>query len=221
MLIATLGGADDGVKSLTAARTTVPPRIDGQLGEACWQRADVATDFCVIGDAKTQAAHQTVGRIVYDDANLYIGVKCAEPRMDLLRRVTAASDGDFHYHEGETIEIFLDVNHDRRTFLQIMVNTNGSWQTHALDTMQLRHMYIEPAVHLHDDGFSMEVRVPLSILHLQPGSPGTRGLNLCRARMIQGKPGEDLPPKDVYSAWQFPGSSACASGRATPPPKRS
>ena len=206
-LAAHLGAVAAAPRTLTASRAVTPPALDGKLDDPCWQDAAKAADFSAIYEAATPAAQSTVGRVVYDDANLYVGVACDEPGMDVLRRVSRQSAGTFDYSEGETIEIFLDVNHDRKTFFQIMINTNGSWTTHATEAMHLSNVAVAPAVHLGDDGFSIEVRIPFAVLHLQPNEAGTWGFNICRARMILGQPGHDVPPNHVFTAWQNTGGA--------------
>ena len=208
LLLPTLSGVvAAATRTLTAARAAQSPTLDGRLDDPCWQGAPKAAGFSVIYEAGTAAAPQSVGRVVHDDANLYVGVECAEPEMDVLRRAVGRGEGAFDYNEGETVEIFLDVNHDRETFFQIMVNTNGSWTTHATEAMHLSNVVVTPAVHLAGDGFSMEVQVPFAVLHLQPNPDGTWGFNLCRARMILGQPGHEVPPNEVYSAWQNTGGA--------------
>jgi hypothetical protein len=191
-------------KVLRALRVDAPPVVDGRLDEACWRDADTATGFSVIGDAGTAADEQTVGRAVYDNECLYVGVECRESRLDLLREVMAKSPQTFDYEAGETVELFFDVNRDRKTFLQILVNTNGSYQVLAAHEMQLRNVPVEPAVQLGDGAFSIEVKIPLAALHLTPNPEGIWGFNLCRARMLEGRPEVILPSK-VFSAWQNTG----------------
>ena len=193
------------VRTIRAQRVEGRTVLDGRLDEPFWQRADKASDFSVIYSSKTAAVRKTVGRVAYDDDNLFVGVDCLEPRMDLLKRITAKSSGKFDYHEGETVEIFLDVAHNRKEFFQILVNTNGSWVTHTTQAMQLRNVEIYPAVQFREDGFSIEVKIPFAVLHLRPGQNRTWGFNITRARMIEGIPGKDVNPNQVYSVWQNTG----------------
>jgi len=194
-------------KMLVAARADRAPVIDGRLDDACWKRADTARDFTVIFDANVPATYQTTGRAVYDDEYLYIGADCVEPRMDLLRDATDNSDGAFHDFEGETIHIFLDTNRDRTTFFHIQVNTNGSWTMNDLDGDALPDARIEPAIHFHEDRFSVEVKIPLASLNFKPTPNQVIGFNLCRDRSVEGVSGttgqaRDIHPNDVHSAWQ-------------------
>ena len=180
--------------------------IDGRLDEPCWKRAPAATGFVQLRNARTPALHSTTGYVVYDDTSICIGIDCEEPRMDLVREAAARTPGKFEYYAGETIEIFLDVNRDRKTFLQIMLNTNGTMQTWTTDPMQVRNVQVQSAVHFDTDRFSMECRVPFAFLHPRPNPDRTWGLNLCRSRVLEGRPGSDVPIGHVHSTWQNPGS---------------
>jgi len=192
-------------KTLLATRAREPIAIDGRLVEPCWRQAQKATDFGQLR-GRDLARPQTVGRVVFDDGNVYIGVECDEPRMDLVREAAERTKGKFDYDDGETIEVFLDVNRDRKTFLQIMLSTSGAIETHTTDPMQVRNAQIEYAVHFGTDRFSLECRIPFAFLHLQPNPARTWGFNICRSRPIEGQPGSDVPLSQVYSAWQNPGS---------------
>ena len=203
-LVARADGAEP-VRTLRATRAERAPVVDGKLQEPCWQAAEKATGFSVFGRAKTLAAEQTVGRVVYDDENLYVGVDCHEPRMDLVRAAAKLNPGTFVYQQGEVIELFVDTNRDRRTFFHIMANTNGSHRIHTTDEMQLENVPVGTAVCFRDDGFSMEIRVPFAVLHPQPNTRRTWGFNLNRARMILGQPGR-IALQKVYSSWQNTGA---------------
>ena len=192
-------------RTVAALRTAVPPVLDGALSEPCWQEAAKADGFSPLYKAAEPAREQTVGRVVYDDANLYVGIDCLESRMDLVRAARVKSGTAFDYAQGETVEIFLDARRNRRDFLQILVNTNGTWKAHPTEEMQLCTLPIEPRVTLRDNGFSVEVRVPFAALHLGPNPERTWGFNLCRARMIEG--GMEIDPNLVYSAWQNTGGA--------------
>ena len=194
-------------KTLFAARVDDAPVIDGKLDDACWRQADTAKDFTVIFDADTAAAHQTTGRAAYDDEYLYVAVDCDEPRMDLLREATDASDGAFHDYEGEMLHIFVDPDRDRTTFFYMRAHTNGSWTMHGLDGGAMPDAPIETAVHFGDDRFSIEAKIPLALLDVAPAPGRVIGFNLCRDRAVEGVSGttgkaRDVSPNDVHSLWQ-------------------
>ncbi len=192
-------------KSLTATRAGAPITLDGRLDEPCWDRAEKAADFIQLRSTEL-ALQRSTGAVVYDDEYVYFGIHCDEPRMDLVRQHAAQRTERMDYNRGETIELFIDANHDRKTFLQVMLNTDGSMQTYTTDPMQVGNIHIDHAVHLGDDGFSIECRIPFAFLHPEPNPEKTWGLNICRTRAIEGRPGVDLPLGLVYSAWQNPGA---------------
>ena len=60
-------------KELPAVKTDQPPTIDGVLNDACWQDALQAIVFT---DERTEkpAKTQSVGRVVYTDTAIYVGL---------------------------------------------------------------------------------------------------------------------------------------------------
>lgn len=180
--ISAIGNGSD-AKRTQAVGAKVPPVLDGKLDDGCWRNAQWITGFVQIYSGGP-AEHQTRGKIIYDSEYLYIGVDADEPRMDLVKEAAAASEGRFDYGSGETIEIFLRNAGTPDDFLQVLANTNGTLQTCTTREMQLRNLGIENAVHIRDSGFSIEVKIPFSAMHLRTGSGKIWGFNLCRARMI-------------------------------------
>ena len=65
-------------RSLQAIRTGQMPVIDGKLDDACWQQSPPISDFVVL-NSSIFAEYQSEGHICFDDAHLYIAVKCLLP----------------------------------------------------------------------------------------------------------------------------------------------
>jgi len=61
-------------KTLNALRVTEKGKIDGQLNEAFWEKAEIATDFTNWQpEAGTKPEFKTEVKIAYDDDALYMG----------------------------------------------------------------------------------------------------------------------------------------------------
>ena len=72
MLLTAIPGRAAEVK---AARVEQPPKIDGPLSEPAWQSAVPFSDFRMVEpEPNSEPSEKTELRVLYDDANLYIGV---------------------------------------------------------------------------------------------------------------------------------------------------
>ena len=89
-------------------RTTQPPTIDGVLDDACWQHADETDAFSrTLGTDDSPPSVQTHFRIVYDEYNVYIGIRCDEPHPERLKANVTENDtvdgATGTYHGGKYI----------------------------------------------------------------------------------------------------------------------
>ncbi|MDO9542295.1 MAG: hypothetical protein Q7J98_08235 [Kiritimatiellia bacterium] len=199
ILVPCLCGGAIQKRRINAEFTEKAPVIDGKLDENCWAKTAASGGFIKTGTTEL-AQEETEAWILYDDANLYFGFKCKEPEMAKVRDAKARNSAEFKYGEGETVETFLDPGDTDETFLQFLINSNGTGLMLPA-TKDMTHLGGELpwkyAVFLGDDFFSVEIAVPFAVLHLKPGVANTWGVNFCRARMIGGK-----EHSQKYSSWQ-------------------
>lgn len=157
--------------------------IDGKLDDDIWKKLKpmkIGTDKNSGDDIGPGATF----KIAYDDANLYIGVTCAEPLMSEIKDGCVKHDGKV-WNENE-IEIFFDQENSQKNFRQICVNTLGTiadiesiagkgdlkWSSDA-----------KTAVFKEKSKWIMEIRVPFAKLANTPPEPGDIwGFNICRVR---------------------------------------
>ena len=59
----------------------------------------------------------------YDNANLYIAVRCYENNMDKLSAKITEHDG--RVYAEDSFEIFLDTRHDHKTYFHLITNAAG------------------------------------------------------------------------------------------------
>ncbi|MGD9497908.1 MAG: hypothetical protein AB7Y46_16515 [Armatimonadota bacterium] len=96
---------------LTAYRARTAPQIDGDLNDACWQSACVTSPFILATDAALPQ-EQTIARVCFDDARLYLAVEAMEraldPALNMLEMVRAQQTGrDANVFSDDCVEIFL------------------------------------------------------------------------------------------------------------------
>ena len=109
----------------TAARITVPPRIDGRLDDATWQQTTAYGNF-MNNTGHYAATDQAEVRVCYDDRNLYFGMTVFDQNVKLMRTRVDRGKRDLNVYDDDSIEVFLDVNGDRKTYYHVAINANGA-----------------------------------------------------------------------------------------------
>lgn len=169
----------------TALEGTV--ELDGILGEEAWARATAATSFVAQQPTEgASAGEPTEVYVLFDEEALYIGARLFESdpsdiRGQLVRR---DQEGQFDY-----FEVLLDSNLDRRTGFVFQVSARGGQSDILLfdDTSEDRtwDAVWESEVFRDDQGWSVEMRIPLSQLRYEPSAqPQTWGVNFTRRRVV-------------------------------------
>ncbi|MDY0961618.1 carbohydrate binding family 9 domain-containing protein [Massilia sp. CFBP9026] len=162
-------GDRDGLRALRIGAPEAPA-IDGVLDEAAWQRAPLYDDFHKHlprdGEPAPRGLRTTV-QLLVDDGALVFGIRAWDPaperrRGQLARRDKVAADQDF-------IGIWIDPAGHGRSAQFVRINTLGvvSDGIHRADDDESDlgpDFPVETAVKLLPDGYSMEVRWPLSNL---------------------------------------------------------
>ncbi|MFA6930734.1 MAG: sugar-binding protein [Lentisphaeria bacterium] len=108
---------------LKAARTETfdeKLQIDGQLQEAAWQQAAEFSDFLVLGQA-TPAGAKTSFKLLSDQENLYLGIRCLEPDT-----ISAKETGNnTNIWKDDVVEIFFGAVSDDRHLSQFVISAGG------------------------------------------------------------------------------------------------
>lgn len=184
------GPAEAGQKLLCAVRAPVPPRLDGVLDEACWQRAEALDDFlCLI----PPSSGRTTIRCAYDEQHLYVATECFVSQPDALTAGVAAIKAGPLYNPGWrqnwdgfqnrwSLELFLDPGPSLRNHYQLLYNAAGQIRggylndfTHPFDPAPAFGLTVSPGC------WRAEMVFPLQTA--QPGAlrPGMEwGLNFAR-----------------------------------------
>ena len=158
------------------------PLIDGNLSDSIWSSIDWGSDFIeVVPDENTAPSVQTKFKILYDQKHLYIALKALDPEPATITNRLSRRDG----FVGDRINVLIDSYHDLRTgflftvtaagvrgdeFITDNGNTvdeswNPIWSTKAL---------------IDDEGWSAEMKIPLSQLRFSNSPEQVWGLNVTR-----------------------------------------
>jgi photosystem II stability/assembly factor-like uncharacterized protein len=110
------------IDSLSVKATSEKPRLDGRLDDPMWRVASEATlnnelDVGGFGAASV--------RFAYDDAYLYVAVRCEKCREIRYVAETMARPRDADVDAREHFELWLDVDRDYRTAYQLAVDHRG------------------------------------------------------------------------------------------------
>ena len=166
-----------------AMHVTQPPTVDGKLTEPCWQQAAKTDEFTRVIRGPI-APQQTLFQVVYDDARLYIGVTCLEPKPQAIRATVTANDtatvmGD------DAVELFLRPDLNAPDYYQFAANSVGAhYDAKAFDSSWNADWQVAASVG--EGAWYLEGAISLASLG-RFGVPGaTWGFNLCRDRSAGG-----------------------------------
>ena len=176
-------------KELRAVKTEQPPTVDGALDDACWQDAPQATGFI---DERTGelSKSQSVGRLVYTDKAIYLGVYLYD---DMPDKIVARQTKDQTRFQGEDWMSFsLDPFHthqfsDRNFF---MANALGTKYAHLATGRAEKSEWIglwKAAAQVVDDGWIVEMEIPWQMLdYPDTKEPIRMGINIDRGQQRTG-----------------------------------
>lgn len=109
--------------SIPARRAARPPDVDGHITERDWQGAARAGNFMQFQPQRGAPAElPTVVHVLYDDEFLYAGFQAWDPEPPLSQMI----ERDDPIWNDDSVQIFLDTFHDRRTGYYFMVNGLGT-----------------------------------------------------------------------------------------------
>ena len=179
----------DRTRSVQAVRVKTAPVIDGELSDAVWQQARIATGFFRIKEGKIHPSRlKTEVRILYDEEALYIGIYCEEPDMGNLRETMTRSDSRVWHND--CIEVMLDTYRDRRNCYVFASNTLGAQMDERISNESVFDMSWdarwESKVRKHRDGWTAEFAIPFRVLRFDPHNT-TWGVNFWRTHPMNGQ----------------------------------
>ncbi|HEU0112271.1 MAG TPA: DUF5916 domain-containing protein [Flavisolibacter sp.] len=116
-------------KTLPAVKTAEAPHIDGQLNDAAWLQASVASDFIQNFPTYGQPASvKTDVKILYDNSAVYIGAYLYDA-PSLIRKQLTARDAE-QRQDVDYFSVFFDTYNDQQNGFQFLV-TPANVQTDA------------------------------------------------------------------------------------------
>jgi hypothetical protein len=185
-------------RRIRALRVSNPIRVDGQLDEPDWSRAQPATDFRQEQPSEgAPASERTEVRVLFDDKNIYFGIRAFDSEASHINARDLVRDSNFP--NDDKIEILLDTYHDQRSAFRFAVNPLGTQQD-ALITDEGRDVNVSwdaPWISegkIDANGYVVEIAIPLTTLRFTEGIAAW-GFNV--SRIIRRKSEENL-----WASWQ-------------------
>ncbi len=126
LLVSTLSVAQNTkpTPSLHIKKSTAPITIDGQLNEASWQNAEVATDFFQSFPADTSyTLTKTEVKVTYDEVFFYVGAVCYDELEGDY--VIQSLKRDFSYPKSDAFAVYIDPFNDKTNGFSFAVNPLG------------------------------------------------------------------------------------------------
>jgi hypothetical protein len=182
-----------------ALRTSEPPHIDGRLDEATWQQAPVFSDFHQSRpNPGAPPSERTEVRVLHDDANLYVGVRCFDRQPHTINAQLGRRD---HLPSSDAVWIMIDSLRDRLTGLSFAVNAGGTLQdSRILNDLEMDDAWVgvwEGSASRDEQGWSAELRIPVKLLRVPEGEEQHWGFHVRRviARTHEQLDSVPLPPE--------------------------
>ncbi len=165
-----------------ATRRSSSVTIDGRLDEKAWADVPRQGGFTQrFPKDGAKASHDTQFVLLFDDEALYVGVWATDPEPAKIRRTLTRRDVDAL---ADAIAIGIDSYHDRRTAYVFQINAAGVQRDMMLfddmaqddtwDAVWTSEVAITP------EGWTAEVRIPLSQLRFAEGERHEWGLQVVR-----------------------------------------
>ena len=120
--------------TIEAIHTARPPVIDGIEDDPIWQQiTPVALKENRFGNETRDAAIRTHVKSCYDKNTLYFFFLCNDPDI-----WTSFTKRDEHLWENEAVELFIDVDNEPETYVEIEVSpANVLFDSYIVDTLNI------------------------------------------------------------------------------------
>ena len=190
-------------EGVTAVKTDIPPVIDGLLDDKAWETANRFTGFTTfIPDFDKEMPEKTVAWLAYDEENLYFAFKCYDSEPEKIKATVSARDQILN---DDFICINLDSHNDQQSLYAFYVNPLGI-QADTRFAAGKEDISVDlvwySAGKLDDDGYSVELSVPLKSIRFAKGDTVTMGLFLERA-IARSQTHGSIPRLDPEKGYAF------------------
>lgn len=165
-----------------AVRVTTPIDIDGALTEAVWKEAPACTTFHQVDPLEwAPPSQRTEVRVAYDDDALYVGARMFDTAPDSIIVRLARRDVGV---QSDQFTVFLDSQRDGRSGYYFSVNVAGTLYDGTLSNDGAQDGSWDGVwqgrARRDEQGWTVEMRIPLSQLRYVGGAQPVWGINFFR-----------------------------------------
>jgi len=184
-----------------AVRTHAVPKIDGKLDDACWKTAKPITTF-LIKDSESPSQSHTAASVLYDDSAIYVGVRCEEPDISMIKTAKVCRDGNLWGYD--CVEVMLDPTCSKDEYFHFAVNPSGS----VFDRTVTQGGYIgneqwngewQAASFIGDCFWSCEIAIPFYNLGISSKVKSSWGINICREKKLPMEENSSIAEKGAFN----------------------
>jgi hypothetical protein len=168
-----------------AVRVDQGPKVDGSLADPAWDQAVAFASFRMAEPRPgEEPSEKTELRIVYDEANLYIGVRCLDGEPWRITAQSMAHDGGGGESHGwggggspgsgadDVVRVLIDPFQDKRSAYFFSVNPRGARGEGLASgggaSLNWDGIW-DAAARIDGEGWSAELRIPFKTISFNPG----------------------------------------------------
>jgi len=176
---------EDESKILYPIKASVPPKIDGNLDDEVWeQHQPLNKDFVAFEPLYGEVIPQrTMVWMAYDDKNLYFAFRCHDSEPGKIKTSITRRD---NIYSDDWIGLSLDSLGNRQSAYGFFINPNGIQADGLYLASESQHYSSDPdfvwysAGRLTDDGYQVEMRIPLRSIRFQSSKEVKMGIMFLR-----------------------------------------
>jgi hypothetical protein len=163
-------------------RVIKAPVLDGILTDETWNTVQWAGDFKQWQpDEGNDPAQKTKFKIIYDEKNIYVAIRCYDNEPDKIVNRLSRRDGN----DGDWVEINFDSYHDLRTGFAFTVTAAGVKGEEAIsqngsewDSSWNPIWYVK--TNIDEEGWTAEMKIPLTQVRFSDQEEQVWGLQIHR-----------------------------------------
>ncbi len=175
----------EGRITVRATRLAEPIVLDGKLDDPVYSRVKALTGFIQTEPREGEpATEETEAWIFFDDSNLYVATRCwdSHPERMVVNEMRRDHSG---VGRNENISVLIDTFYDRRNGFHFQVNALGAIRDQAVGdegralNLDWNTVWDAKASRF-DQGWTLEIAIPLKSLRFKQGGAQVWGLNIRR-----------------------------------------